>query len=53
MLDFNLGKKKKFYEKHDENDQKAAFRVRSVLCFVEPPPTFLTSLNLFDNPVDN
>ena len=53
MLAFNLVKKKKFYEKQDENDQKVAIGVRCVSCFVGPLPTFLASpasLNLFDNP---
>ena len=53
MLDFNLVKKRKFYEKQDENDQKAEIRVRCVSCFLEHPATFLASpaiLNLFDNP---
>ena len=51
MLDFNLVKKKKFYGKQDENDQKAAIGVKCVLRFVGPPPTFLATpatLNLFD-----
>ena len=55
MIDFTLVKKRKFYKKQDENNQKAAFGVRCtcVSCFVGPPPTFLASpatLNLFDNP---
>ena len=53
LLDFNLVKKRKFYEKQDENDQKATLGVRCVSCFVGPPPTFLASpatLNLFDSP---
>ena len=53
LLDFNLVKKRKFYEKQVENDQKSGIRVRCVSCFVGPPSTFwasLATLNLFDNP---
>ena len=53
-VDFNLVKKRKFYEKQDEDDQGSD---RGKMCFVFCgallPATFLGSpiiLNLFDNP---
>ena len=54
LLDCSLVRKRKFYEKQDENDQKAVVGVRCDSYFVGPPPSLfatLATLNLFNKPV--